>query len=444
MSFGPASLLETLGRLEQIAGPAKRYIIALSGGPDSTVLADTLCRSAGEHGKPLLAVHVDHGLQPESAAFATFCQGFCSERSLDLECLGVDVDRASGGGLEAAAREARYDALAALVGEGDWLISAHHRDDQAETLLLNLLRGSGPLGIAAMAPLRTLGAGWLVRPLLDVPRSELLQYAEQHAVASCMDSSNDDLRFDRNFLRRDILPRIADRWPGAARSLARSAALARDAAELLDALADIDLEPLLDASERCAIDGLRRLSASRQRNAIRRLARRRGIAPPAATHLAEIMASLVTAREDAAPEVSWPGGEARRFRNRLYLMPPLPAAAIDDFAWSGAEPLSLGPQLGTLSLETVEDEGLDAELVSAGLTVRPRRGGERIRLESHGPTRKLKKLLNERGILPWMRDRLPLLYSEDRLVAVADLWVAADARARPGCRVRWRERPVID
>jgi tRNA(Ile)-lysidine synthase len=444
VSFTPATLLEALSRMESRAGPAGRFVIALSGGLDSTVLADALLRTAEEHQTPLLAVHVDHGLQQDSPTFAAFCRRFADERSLLFESVRVEVDQQSGSGLEAAAREARYAALARFVQDGDWLLSAHHQDDQAETLLLNLLRGSGPLGVAAMPALRRFGRGWLARPLLEVTRGELEDYAKQQAVDCCEDPSNDDLRFDRNFLRREVLPSLAKRFGDATGRLARSAALARDAAELLDQLADLDLLPLLDASGRLAIAGLKELSPARQRNALRRLARRKGIAVPGAVHLEQILEALLEAREDAEPAVSWPGGEARRFRDRLYLMQPLPRSELAEHYWVRAEPLLLGPGLGRLEFENKGGEGLDVELANRGLTVRARRGGEEIKLESHGPTRKLKKLLNERAIVPWMRGRLPLIYSGDRLVAVADLWIAADAVARPGLEIRWRDRPSLD
>lgn len=443
MSFSPASLLETLSRLELRAGSASRFVIALSGGLDSTVLADALWRTADLHRTPLLAVHVDHGLQRGSPEFAAFCRQFADQRSMPFDMVRVEVDQASGRGLEAAAREARYAALKRIVAEGDWLLSAHHRDDQAETLLLNLLRGSGPLGVAAMPALRRLGSGWLARPLLDVARGELEDYARQYAVESRDDPSNEDLRFDRNFLRHEILPPLRERFGDAGGRLARSAALARDASDLLDQLADLDLEALLDASGRVAVEGLKTLSASRQRNALRRLARRTGIAVPAAVHLEQIRDTLIEAREDAMPEVSWPGGEARRFRDRLYLLPPLPDAGLEEQAWACARPLFLGPQLGTLETRPTDGEGLASDLADRGLIVRARRGGEEFRHASHGPTRKLKKLLNEHAIVPWMRDRLPLIYSGDRLVAVADLWIAADARSRPGLEVRWKDRPAL-
>jgi tRNA(Ile)-lysidine synthase len=444
VSFGPEDLLTALDALEREAGPAQQLILGFSGGVDSTVLADLLAATRDRHGKSLLAVHVDHGLQPDSARFADHACRFAAERSLDFECVNVEVDRDAGQGLEAAARAARYAALAGFVGDGDWLLSAHHEDDQAETLLLNLLRGSGPLGIAAMPAIRRFADGWLARPLLGVSRETLEATARERGLSWCHDDSNDDTRFDRNFLRAEILPRLDGRWPDAAARLSRSAALAGDAAALLDELANLDLATLADPDGRLDVPGLRALSASRRANALRRAARLSGLPLPPAAALLEIDRTLLPARDDASPVVAWAGAEARRFRERLYLLRPLPDASVVAGCWSGAEPAVLGPGFGRLKLEPGAESGLDPDLVAAGLELRTRRGGEEIKTESQGPTRKLKKLLNERGIVPWMRDRLPMLYSGDRLVAVADLYLAADATRRPGTGIIWEDAPPLD
>jgi len=443
VSFGPGDLLEKLGRLEQRAGTPDRWVIGLSGGLDSTVLADMLCKTRPRHGKVLLAVHVDHQLQPEATAFSARCRDYAASRSLPFESITVDVDRESGHGPEAAAREARYAALASIIGAGDWLLSAHHRDDQAETLLLNLLRGSGPLGLAGMEDIRRFAGGWLARPLLGVPRIALERYAEEHELDWIDDPSNDDSRYDRNFLRNEILPRVRERWPDAAERLSRSAALARDAAGLLDELADIDLAAIADAEWRISVTGLDRLSASRRCNVIRRAARRSGLPVPGSVHLEQIDRTLIAARSDAAPLVSWPGGEARRFRDRVYLMPTMQEASLPEIHWPGSEALDLGHGLGRLRLEASPEGGLDPAIARNGFTLRQRRGGEEIKTNSQSPTRKLKKLLNEHAIVPWMRDRLPLIYSGDRLVAVADLWIAAGALTRPGMAIRWDDRPRL-
>ena len=444
MSLGPDELLEVLGALERETGKVDRYIIGLSGGLDSTLLADLLSETRDRHSKALLAIHVDHGLLPTSSATAEHCRQFARERSINFELVTVDVDLDSGKGIEAAARSARYAAFETHMGPRDWLLCAHHEDDQAETLLLNLLRGSGPLGIAAMPAVRRFSEGWLVRPLLHVSRARLEELARARGLEWQEDPSNADTRFDRNFLRREILPGLSGRWPDVSARLARSASLSADAATLIDELADIDLESLADANGRLSVPGLKELSRSRRLNAVRRAARCSGLTAPPATQLEEIDQSLLCAREDAEPEVHWTGGEARRFRDRLYLLAPIPDAPVSIDRWNGESPIDLGPGLGRLRIASTSGTGLDPEIVRRGLSLRTREGGEMIRAESQGPTRKLKKLLNEAAIVPWMRDRLPMLYSGDRLVAVADLWTAAEAETRPGLSITWEDAPALD
>jgi tRNA(Ile)-lysidine synthase len=443
VTFSPETLLARLDALETPENKPERYIIALSGGLDSTVLAHALAADRERHGKALLAVHIDHRLQPVSGRWGEYCRELAARFGIDFVAEQVSVE-AGGSGLEAAAREARYAALERHVAPGDWLLSAHHRNDQAETLLLNLMRGSGPLGLAGIGTLTPFGAGWLARPLIDVPRAELEAYAASQELAWLDDPSNDDLRFDRNYLRHDLLPVLERRWAGAVERIARSADLAGEAAILLDELAAIDLQELGGRATRIEVDGLLELSEARQRNLLRHAIRRAGLPLPGAARLATVVDSVLRARADAQPRVDWPGGECRRYRGRLYLMPPLgesewPAEGRE----LAAAPLPLGENMGAMRLAPGAPQGLAADIVERGLTVRMRRGGEEIRLKGQAHTKKLKKLLQETGVVPWMRDRLPLVFAGERLVAVADLWLAADAASEPGAAVRWDERPEL-
>jgi tRNA(Ile)-lysidine synthase len=444
VTFGPEVLLERLDALETADNKPGRYVIALSGGLDSTVLAHALADSRERHGKSLLAVHVDHQLHPESARWKEYCRTLGDTLDIEFVAETVIVDAGHGGGLEAAAREARYAALAKYVGESDWLLSAHHRNDQAETLLLNLMRGSGPAGIAGIGLLTPFAAGWLVRPLIDVSRDALEAYAAARDLHWVDDPSNEDLRFDRNYLRHDVLPALDKRWPGVVERLARSADLAAEATTMLDELAASDLRNVGDAAARIDIQGLLRLSGARQRNLLRYAIRREGLPLPGAARLATILDSVLQAREDAQPVVQWEGGEVRRYRGRLYLLPP-----VGERAWpSGgrplaAEPVSLGPGMGSLRLVPEAARGLSRATVERGLSVRMRRGGEEIKPVGQAHTKKLKKLLQEKGIVPWLRERLPLIYAGDELVAVADLWLAAPAVSEPGTAICWDERPEL-
>jgi len=444
VTFGPDVLLERLDALETPANKPRRYVIALSGGLDSTVLAHALAETRGQHRKRLLAIHVDHQLQAESSRWTEHCRELAGRFGIEFMAERVAVDTSSGSGVEAAAREARYAALARHVGDGDWLLSAHHRNDQAETLLLNLMRGSGPAGLAGIGEATPFAAGWLVRPLIDAARADLEAYAATRGLGWLDDPSNEDLRLDRNYLRHEVLPALERRWPGAVERIARSADLAGEAAAMLEELAAIDLQGLGNRATRIDVEGLTKLPEARQRNLLRHAIRRAGLAPPGAARLASVIDNVLPAKQDAQPLVEWPGGELRRYRGRLYLLPPL-----DEVAWPpqgrpfAETPVALGEGMGALRLVHGAPRGLSAGTVARGLCVRMRTGGEQIKPAGQAHTKKLKKLLQDEGVVPWMRDRLPLVFAGDELVAVADLWVAAGASSEPGTAVHWDDRPEL-
>jgi len=443
VSFNAEALLQRLAELEQLASPPERYVVALSGGLDSMVLAHVLSVSRQQHGKSITAVHIDHQLRPESTNWAEHCKDFAKRNNIDFVVDVVKIDAAAGKGPEAAARDARYTALRKHVVGGDWLLSAHHQDDQSETLLLNLLRGSGPAGVAAMRSIRKFGDAWLARPLLDISRGELARYAEDEGLRWIEDPSNRERDFDRNFLRGDVLPLLQTRWPHASAKLARSATLARDAATLLTELADLDIESMAATSDRLPISALAALSPSRQRNILRRAIQTLGLPAPAASHLEEIVQRLLPARADAEPLVNWPGAEARRYRDTLYLLPAAADVSFESGQGLSDQGVRIGPGLGDLMLVSGVGPGLSDATVAAGLSLRKRTGGEEIKPVGQLHTRKLKKLLQEEGVVPWRRDQLPLVYSGDDLVAVADLWIADDAAAENGLRIHWQGRPQL-
>ncbi len=444
MSFGPEVLLARLDALETPGNRPDRYLVALSGGLDSTVLAHALATTRARHGRSLFAIHVDHRLHPESGRWSVYCRELAGKLGIEFLAETVSVDETAGAGLEAAAREARYAALARHVRDTDWLLSAHHRNDQAETLLLNLMRGSGPAGLAGIGTLSPFAAGWLVRPLIDVCRADLEAYAAAHGLRWLDDPSNEDPRFDRNYLRRDVLPAMEQRWPGVIERIARSAELAGEAASMLDDLAAADLQAAGNRATRIEIEGLLPLSAARQRNLLRHAIRCAGLPLPGAARLATVIDSVLHAREDAQPLVEWPGAELRRYRGRLYLLPPLGRAGWPAEGRKLAdEPLALGPGMGTLRLLPGSPLGLSGATLERGLCVRMRIGGEEIKPAGQRHTKKLKKLLQDEAVVPWMRERLPLVFAGERLVAVADLWVAADAASEPGTSVCWNGRPEL-
>lgn len=442
MTLSAGILLQQLGELEAVAGKPSRYVVAYSGGLDSTVLLHALLSLREELGIPIVAIHIDHGLHADSGSWSEHCRLIAEDLGVDYLCRSVTVQLESGKGPEASARDARYTALHAELEYDDWLLSAHHREDQAETLLLNLVRGSGPPGIAGIGAIRRFGPGWLARPLLAIDRASLVEYANSEALHWVDDPSNADRRFDRNFLRHEVLPRLKSRWPDISARLQRSAQHAGEASELLANLAEIDLESLGGRPERLPIDGLLELSTARQRNLLRYALRCLGLPAPTAVQLQRIQNELIPARQDAQPLVDWPGASVRRYRNGLYLLPQALVEPPGTILVSGGD-VPLGGGLGVLQFVPGAARGLSGDLLEREIRVSFRQGGEEFQPEGQLHTRKLKKLLQEEGVVPWMRDRLPLVYAGDELIAVGDLWLAAPAVAEPGVAVRWKDRPAL-
>ncbi|GMQ95941.1 MAG: tRNA lysidine(34) synthetase TilS [Gammaproteobacteria bacterium] len=442
LEFSSMRLAEALARLP----PMDRYRVAFSGGADSRALLHALCQLREALAPAGIgAVHVHHGLHPEADAWESDCRRMCAQLDVALDVLRVDAAAGPGESPEAAARRARYQALKELLVVGEAVCTAHHQRDQAETLLLQLVRGAGPAGLAGMPALAPLGRGWLLRPLLDTSPQALRDYLLRHGVAWTEDPGNADQRFDRNYVRHEILPRLEDRWPGVQRTLARAAAHQADSTAIAQALARSDLTaargPLPGT---LSAPALARLPLARARNLLRGWLAERGLPVAAATHVRGILDELVTAPDDAMPIVSWPGTEVRRYRDALYAQAPLPAHdASRAIVWNPGSVLEL-PH-GVLEAAIAEGRGLSVErCANARVEVRFRQGGERIRLAGHRHSTALKKLLQTTAVPPWLRDRVPLIYVDGELAAVAGLAVgntyAAGGRAC-GWVVSWTELP---
>lgn len=422
---------------------APAYWVAFSGGLDSRVLLQALAEGQAALGGPLGAVHVDHGLHPESSAWADHCAQVCSGMGLPYVRLAVNGAPKPGESPEAAARRARYTELARWLPAGCCVLSAHHRDDQAETLLLQLLRGGGPRGLAAMPLVAPLGRGILVRPLLGLDRGDLRRYAQARGLQWLDDPSNMNTDYDRNFLRHDVLPPLRARWPSAAGSLARSAAHCAEAAELLDTLAAADLESAWGGPwGTLALAALTRHPPARQRNLLRYWLRQQGVSVPSAAVLNQILLDMPGARADGEPRVAWRGGEVRRYRDNLYALSALPPVDVGaEYLWRPGRDLEIPAALGILEACPVIGEGLAARFVTdRAVTIRFRRGGETFRPPGRAGRHALKKLFQEAGVPPWERQRVPLVYIEGELGAVAGFWVGERFQAReqePGLALRW-------
>lgn len=414
------------------AGPPVTAYIAYSGGRDSHVLLHWL---AGQRDAlaphRLRAVHIDHGLHPDSGRWATHCVTVCAALQLPLDVRKVDASAAPGQSTEAAARMARYAALAAAMADGDLILTAHHQADQAETVLLALLRGAGLAGAAAMPARRRFGSGWLLRPMLDWQAQRVTDYAQTHALRWVEDPSNSNARFDRNFLRSDVVPRLGRRWPAAVQNLARHAAHAGEAQVLLDELAAGDGA----AADTLSVSRLATLSVPRQRNLVRGWLRGHGVAAPSCARLEALLHQALTARTDRLPRQHFGEHAVRVWQGRLHLTrEPLPAAPADTLHWRPDAPLDV-PGLGRLHAELRHGAGIAAALLGEPPLIEVR-----FRCDANGG-KALKKRLQAMTVPPWQRHQVPLLFRGKTLLQVAGQAPVHTARARPdqpGYCVAWQ------
>ncbi|HKU79432.1 MAG TPA: tRNA lysidine(34) synthetase TilS [Rhodanobacteraceae bacterium] len=427
-------------RIETNAPPA--LCVAFSGGPDSTALLHALARWPEVRERRLRALHVDHGLHADSAGWAKHCADFCESLAVPLTTIRVQVHDTRGEGIEAVARRARYAAFAENLAEGEWLVLGHHRDDQVETVLLKLLRGAGPEGLGGMRALRPLARGQLWRPLLETPRASLREYLADNALPCIDDPANADPRFARNVLRREILPRIAAHWPHADASILHAARLCRTAAHYIDASAQTALAGLRRDADTLDVAGWLALPEALRAPVVDAWLRARGFSVPPDTARAELAKQAGNASEDSTPVIAWPGTEVRIWDGRLHATPPLasPAAAWQS-QWDGA-PLALPADCGELRLESIKPASTHTTHapLDPPLTVCFRRGGERIKPAGDPHTRELRDLFQQARLPPWLRVRCPLIYENDALIAVADLWTSERGKAvfdACGTRPRW-------
>jgi tRNA(Ile)-lysidine synthase len=429
-------------------GKSPGLCIALSGGLDSTVLLVGLAQlvNAGSLAARLRAIHVDHSLHADSSQWARACHELSDSHGVTFHEVQVDVNPGAGQGPEAAARKARYAALAARLEPGEVLLTAHHADDQLETILLQWLRGGGLRSVAGMAPLGRFGpSSWHARPLLEFTRDELAAWAGAQGLRWQEDPSNLDRRFDRNYLRLEVLPALRRRWPAVAATAGRVADYARDALAAEAACVAADLPRVL-AGIAVELDALQSLPEPRQRAVLRAWLAGLGLPPASARNLAALLRDMTIAAADRIPETRWPGVVVRRYRGHLHAaaagavepnVGSRPIAGGETCSWSAGSTIGLLPGVGV---------GLSRERLPGQIDVRCRTGGEAFLPAGGSHHRPLRKWLQEHDVLPWRRDDLPLLFAGDRLVAVADLGVAAEFAARsdePSWRIAWNERGAV-
>jgi tRNA(Ile)-lysidine synthase len=452
-------------QLKDIVRPSDQLLVGLSGGVDSVVLLDSLQRVARKLQFRLSALHVNHQLSPHAPRWEAFCRRLCRARGIPFQSVKVRVRR--GDSLEAAARAARYGAFARQ--DCDYVVLAHHRDDQVETLLLQLLRGAGVKGLAAMPLIRTEDRGSriegkprtrglpqlnpqssipnprILRPLLDVTRDEILEYAKTRKLKWIEDESNQDIYFQRNYLRHKVLPVIARRFPAYRVTLARAAGHLAEAARVLDEIAAADGAGMVEGGT-LAVDALRRLPPARARNLLRCFLAGHGLSMPAADRLQEALRQVLSAKQDARVLVELGDFALRRHAGRLHLVrsgsaPP----AHYEKLWRGEKEMALPELGGVLTLVPGSGRGVSrARLRGRAITIRLRRGGERLQPDCRRPRRSLKNLLQEARVPPWERERLPLMFCGSALVWVPGIGVDCAfqaARGEPALRPAWVRWP---
>lgn len=418
-------------------GNYQTLFVGFSGGLDSTVLLHTIASVPALVSK-LQAVHVHHGLSVNADAWQAHCQQFCKALSVPLMVHEVQID--ADANIEQGARVARYNVFSSVLAENDCLLLGHHLDDQAETLLLQLFRGAGIDGMAAMMPINRFAKGVLARPFLQYSRKMLEAYACDHKLTWVDDESNQNSAFSRNYLRHQVMPLLREKWPGVVGNLARSAALCQQAKLNLDALAEIDCVELGVGSDRLSLSPLLVLNHARLANILRVWLRGNHVRYPSAAILQRLIDEMIFAKKDSTPIIEWDGVIVRRYQQYLYLLneeAPYQSTCIE---WSSfPAPLRLNDDtfLTTLRCVTpseISGAGGQAEgslkSVPQGVKI-PTGSRVQVRFRQcgelfywHGQSKQLKKLFQQWQIPPWQRDRIPLLYVNDELAAVIGLAVS--------------------
>ena len=413
-----------------------RIAVAFSGGLDSSVLLHSLV-SIPEFKEKVFAIHVNHGLSPNSKSWIKHCDKFCSGLGVNFIPLTIELENSKTN--ENILRKARYEALFSCLKQGDVLCTAHHQDDHIETILFRILRGTGIKGLAGIEKYSQMEGIDLIRPLISYSKKDLLDYANQFEVNWIEDESNEDLSISRNFIRKKVIPNLKnDNWPEYKNSISYLSSKAKEANEILDEIAYLDLKLCASESlDRLSILKIKELSHARAMNVLFTWL---GIN----THLGvsnkltdQVYKSIILASESSNPVVTFgKRGEKgsfqiRRFNNFLHHLPLTETEVLSDkkvWKWNSDNPLKL--PTGTLSMQVALGKGISTQLTEAGISIKGRAGGERCKPQGRSKSQKLKKLFQEYGVPPWVRDRVPLVYVGDQLAAVSDLWVCEDFVAK--------------
>jgi len=429
-----------------LGGQRQRIYVAYSGGVDSHVLLH-LCALIPQFKDKLSAVYVDHGLQAEAESWAGHCEQTANDLGVEFLTLRVNAQALQGESPEEAARNARYAALKSLMKVDAVLLLAQHREDQLETVLLQLFRGSGLPGLSGMPETMAFGVGVMLRPLLNTPKQTISDYAQMHQLRWVEDPSNQRNDYDRNFLRNAVLPLLKQRWPAIDKTVSRSAKHCADAQLLVEEVAEaLFVEVFNPADTTLCISRLTAHHLQQQQLIIRHWFRRLGLKMPTQALGKRILSEVVAAAAQRDPVLSAQGYSIRRYRNKLYCLTNLPGTALhlsvgrqagkpDVIQAPSAMPQDTFWPVRQASIKTAYNQILSCVPASKGILrerwmcakveIRFRRGSEKICLPGRQGHHSLKNLFQEAGVPPWERDRIPLIYLDDRLAAVGDKWISA-------------------
>ena len=435
LNLDPQKILLELRNVSEVNSNTTVHV-AYSGGVDSTVLLHLLSRLRDTDNFQLVALHVDHGIDSHADEWSAHCSNYCKSLGIDFRSTRLKLGKFGKRTSESDARAGRYAWFEQQLGENELLLTAHHQDDQAETFLLNLMRGAGARGLAAIQPYTRFASGWLLRPLLAHPRQQIVQYANNLNLTYIDDPSNLDVDYDRNYLRHVVLSSLSERWPVAAQQIHRATEQLTQSRHLLDALAELDTKVchtegtgFLSIGSQLNVLQLQSLGRSRQVNLLRYWARQNLQSEPGRTALDEFINTTLILDKDFA-ELTWSNRCIYRYQNVLYLARTQNnTCRRDPVEWDLSKPLILEHAGLKLVPKLASKSGLSAEKLAGGVTVRFRTGAERIMLPNRAHSSSLKKLFQQHLIPPWERNQLPLIYCQEELAAVVPWLISGRFKA---------------
>lgn len=427
-------------RLLPYCASANNVYVGYSGGIDSHVLLHLLATNR-QFKSRITAVYIHHGLQVEADDWAIHCQQTASDLGVNFQVFKVDAQAQPGESPEATARDARYQAFAKILSKNDVLVFAQHRDDQLETFLLQLFRGAGLKGLSAMPEAISFAQGQLLRPLLAINKEQIKRYAHEHDLSWIEDPSNQDNKFDRNYLRNEVIPLLEQRWPSLDKTISRVAGHCANAQTQLSDNAKQKMHLLYDPeNQSLSIKALFAHDKLTQQLIVREWLDLLGTRMPSQKVMNSILHNVLSAHADATPLILHDGYTIRRYRDDLYLVATNKRPELNqNIVWTDKGKSLVLPDNGQLDIKEASRGIAKAAWQQGKVEVKYRQGGEKIRLPNRNGRHSLKKLYQEAGIVPWQRENTPLIYINAQLAAIAGYWVSADYYTQdiPCIQIRW-------